>query len=346
MPEPKIAPPQAPLRFDFNKAARDIVADHPELKRNTVFVDLNTNTRIGARVARLRAALSGPFRRMIKNKRQKAEKLLRGSAHALADGSGVNMLAMTLDRPFGLLHGPGLSDEMDKLFAFHHEIGHLVVPAAHAGKLDNCYNKLFGTPNSGREVAADVYAAIRHLQNYGVDSAPLEFAPFKRATDTMNNSHDGAASYVTSFALDAVLRDRHNLLAMDLTPAQVVEKVNEYHLRYTPTAMQVAALLKDLAPLQNQIPKISRQNTAPLLTLAEIALDPATSPQAFYMANRVLSVFLGKMLTGSMWVDIARQLHAKEKTITLDSIFPRGKTPPFPPLTLPRGRKFKVYPRA
>ncbi len=322
MPTPENAALQPPLRFDFNKAARDIVADHPELKRNTVFVDLNTNTRTGPRLARIRATLSGKFRRMIKDKRQKAQTLTRGSAHALADGGGINMLAMTLDRPFGLLIGRGLTDEMDQLFAFHHEIGHLIVPAAHAGKLDDYFGKLFGISNSGREAAADAYAVIRHLQKYGAGSAPIEFAPFKRATDTINNSHDDAQSYVTSFAIDAVLRDRHKLLAAELTPAQVVEKVNEYHLRYTPTRPQVDALLKDFAPLKNEIPKISRTNTAPLLKLAEIALDPATSPQAFYMANRVLSVFLGKMLTGSMWVDIARQLHEKEKTITLDSIFP------------------------
>ncbi|MCC7038601.1 MAG: hypothetical protein IT560_15035 [Alphaproteobacteria bacterium] len=334
MPTPETAPvPSA--RFDFNKAARDIVSDHPELKRNTVFVDLDTNTRIGPRMARIRATLSGKFRKMIKDKRQKAEQLQRGSAHALADGSGVNMLAMTLDRPFGLLHGAGLTDEMDRLFAFNHEIGHLIIPAGHAGKLDNFFSKLFGISNSGREVAADVYATIRHLQKYGADSAPLEFAPFKRATDTMNNSHDDAQSYVTSFAIDAVLRDRHKLAAANLTPAQVVEKVNEYHLRYTPTRAQVDALLKDFAPLKNEIPKISRQNTAPLLTLAEIALDPATSPQAFYMANRVLGVFLGKMLTGPVWVDIARQLHEKEKTITLDTLFPPPEKRAIP-ATLPR----------
>lgn len=334
MPEPAL--PQASLRFDFNKAARDIVSDHPELKRNTVFVDLNTNARTGPRLARIRATLSGKFRNMLRGARQKADTLKRGSAHAVADGDdGVKVLAMTLDRPFGLLAGRGVSDEMDQLFAFHHEIGHLVVPAAHAGKLDNYFSKLFGISNSGREVAADVYATIRHLQKYGADSEPLEFAPFKRATDTMNNSHDDAQSYVTSFAIDAVLRDRHKLLAAELTPAQVVKKVSEYHLRYTPTAAQVDALLKDFAPLQNQIPKISRTNTAPLLKLAEIALDPATSPQAFYMANRVLGVFLGKMLTGSMWVDIARQLHEKEKTVTLDSLFPPPEKRAFPAL-LPR----------
>jgi hypothetical protein len=335
MSKPETAAPQASLRFDFNKAARDIVCDHPELKRNTVFVDLDTNNRIGPRLARIRAALSGVFRRMIKDKRQKAEKLPRGSAHAMGDGSGVNMLAMTLDRPFGLLRGAGLSDEMDKLFAFHHEIGHLIVPAGHAGKLDNYFGKLFGISNSGREVAADAYAAIRHLQKYGANSAPLEFAPLYRARDTINNADDCAASYVTSFALDAVLRDRHKLLAANLTPAQVVEKVNEYHLRYTPTRAQVDALQKDFAPLQNRMQTISRANTAPLLKLAEIALDPATSPQGFYMANRMLSVYLGKILTGPVWVDIARQLHEKEKTVTLDSIFPPSETRAFPAV-LPR----------
>ena len=334
MPTPETAPvPSA--RFDFNKAARDIVSEHPELKRNTVFVDLDTNTRIGPRIARIRAALSGAFRRMVKDKRQKAEKLQRGSAHALADGSGVNMLAMTLDRPFGFLSGKGLTDEMDKLFAFHHEIGHLITPAGHAGKMDDYFSKLFGISNSGREVVADVYATIRHLQKYGTDSAPLQFVPFRRAADTINNCHDDAQSYVTSFAIDAVLRDRHKLLAADLTPAQVVEKVKEYHLRYTPTRAQVDALMKDFAPLQNQMPKISRLNTAPLLTLAEIALAPATSPQAFYMANRVLSQFLGKTLRGPAWVDIARQLHEKEKTITLDAIFPPHEKRAFP-ATLPR----------
>lgn len=330
MPEP--APPQASLRFDFNKAARDIVADHPELKRNTVFVDLNTNTRIGPRMARIRATLSGKFRKMIKDKRQKAEKLRRGSAHALGDGSGVNMVAMTLDRPFGLVAGRGVTDEMDQLFAFHHEIGHLIIPAGHACKLDDYFSKLFGVSNSGREVVADTYAAIRHLQKYGADSAPLDFAPFKRATDTINSCHEDAASYVTSFALDAVLRDRHKLLAAGLTPAQVVEKVKEYHLRYTPTAAQVDALVKDFAPLQNQLHKISRSNPGPLLKLADIALDPATSPQAFYMANRVLSQFLGRTLTGPAWVDIARQLHEKEKTVTLDTLFPPPEKRAFPAL--------------
>ncbi|MDI1226064.1 MAG: hypothetical protein PSY14_00065 [bacterium] len=331
MPTPENASPPPSDSFDFNKAARDIVSDHPALKRNTVFVDLDTNTRTGPRLARMRATLSGKFRKMLRGARKKAGTLKRGSAHAVADGDdGVMVLAMTLDRPFGLLAGKAVTDEMDRLFAFHHEIGHLIIPAAHAGKLDDYFSKLFGISNSGREVAADVYATIRHLQKYGADSAPLEFAPFKRATDTMNNSHDDATSYVTSFAIDAVLRDRHKLLAANLTPAQVVEKVKEYHLRYTPTRPQVDALLKDFAPLQNQIPKITRENTAPLLKLAEIALDPATSPQAFYMANRVLSVFLGKMLTGSMWVDIARQLHEKEKTVTLDSIFPPSEKRAFP----------------
>lgn len=305
-------------RFEFNKAAKQAVKDYPQLAGNTVFIDLTTGERTGTLKARIRTRLSKKFGEYVKQAGDKAAKAThRGDAHAVHH-NGLHGIAMTTDRTYGVVAGKKTTQEMDGLFAFHHELGHLVVPAGKSG-LGKYFDTLFGVSPARAEIAADAYAVIRHLQQYGKDSGPINHAPIRRAMDVI---HHDTPEYLTSFVIDALLRDKDKIVAASLTPAQVVEEVEKYTARYAPSKEQAEALQKDFAPLKGALYKVSKTNLEPFKKLAEITLNPASSPLTFYIGNRILGAFLGPTLFGAEWQEVAKKLRAKEQTMTLDTLFP------------------------
>lgn len=305
-----------PARFDFNKAAKKFTEDFPRFRDRTIFVDLSTKKRNGPLLARIRAVLSGNFRRHLKKAQEKADTVKRGDAHA-AQENGLYAITMTTDRPFNFVKGdPARQAEMDHNFTFHHEAAHLVVPAGHAAIRGEYFGKLFGIPPSLSEGAADAYAVIRHLQEYGAGSAAVDYTPLRRA---LSSIQEDAPEYMTTFIIDAVLRDRGSFAG--LSPNAVVERTQAYAMRYTPSREQSEEMRRAFLPLKGKIMLSSRENDAPMKLLADIALDPAASPFTFYIGNRIIGAMLGKMLNGKEWEGIAARLHAKEKTVTLDTLF-------------------------
>ncbi|HYD16980.1 MAG TPA: hypothetical protein VEF76_00710 [Patescibacteria group bacterium] len=301
-------------RFDFNKAAQAIVADHPQLKNDTVFIDLTSGERHGPLLARVKARLSKAFRKVLARPIKRAARSPNGTASAIRGTGGLNALVMTTGRRFNLFADPA----QDAAFAFYHEAAHLVVPSAAPNEANQSlyFGKLFGYPYSKAEGAADGYAALRLLQqDAGTD---LTRATVMRATDVI---HQDAPEYMTVFMLDAITRDA--ALLTKLNPAETIAAVERYAARYTPARAELDLMRADVAPLKGRLGLVTRDNLAPLRELADIALDPNSSALTFYAANRVLGAFMGRLLTGPEWAETARKLHAMEKIITLDALFPQ-----------------------
>lgn len=332
MATPDYTPRPANLRFDFNKAAKKLVEEHPQLKSKTIFINLTTGERKGPLLARLRAKFKLSFRRNIELARKKKLMTTRGDAHAVRDSGGYAALAMTTDRYFKFVNGPGATLEMDDLFVLRHEAAHIIVKAAQPGIPGEYFNRLFAIAPSRRETAADVYAVMRHLQQFGTDRAPIETVPLRRALSAI---HYDQPDYFTTFAVDAVLRDAKALVAQNLTPEQTAAKVEGYVERYVPSREQTDALRRDFAPLKGIMYTGSKDNQEPLKKLADIALSPKSSPLSFYLANRILGALIGKTLNGPEWVETAKKLHAKEAEMTLDKIFPAVQ-PQAPAKTKPK----------
>lgn len=310
-------------RFEFNKAAAQAVKDHPELADNTVFINLTTGERTGKLGVRIKARLSKKFREYVAQATDKANKASRGSAHSVTS-DGLHAIAMTTGRPFGIVAGKKTNDEMDALFAFNHELGHLVVPAGRPG-VGPYFEKLFEMSPALHEAAADAYAVIRHLQKYGKDSGPVNHSSLRRAMDVI---HHDTPEYYTAFTIEAVLADKEKIAAAKLTPEQTVEAAEKYAQRYVPSAEQIEAMRKDFALLKGELYKVSKGNLAPFKKLAEITLDEKSSPMTFYLGNRILGAFLGQTLNGAEWQEIAKKLHAKEAVVTLNTLFPEKPAKP------------------
>ena len=316
-PESPSARPAA--RFDFNKAAENALHQHPELKNKTLFIDIDTGERSGSLVARARGFLSRKFNKAIDKAAARYDGKKLGGGTAIRNTAGLNAVLLTGNRPFGFVANPVENAAMDSHFAFNHEVGHLVVPAAMPRKIDEYFEKLFDRPYSREEGAADAYAVIRHAQDFGAASHPIEYAAIRRALGFINSE---TLEYNNIFIIDAVLRDRERLVNAKLTPGNTVIAAGLYADRYTPGRAVTEQMRKDFAPLKGVINKTTREDLSAFKKLATIALDPQTSPYSFYLANRVIGRFLGKSLSGPEWVDIAKKLHEKEKSVTLDALFP------------------------
>ena len=321
-PDAQPAPPNA--RFDFNKAAENLFRDHPSLKNKTLFIDLDTGKRTGSIIARAKGFLSRTFNKAVDKSQARYAKTKHGGGVAIRNTGSLNAILLTGNRAFGFVDAPEKNAVMDGHFAFNHEVGHLVVPAAMPRKLDDYYEKLFDRPYSREEGAADAYAVIRHAQDFGAASKPIEYAAIRRATGFI---HSETLDYNNIFIIDAVLRDREKLVNAKLDPANTIIAAGLYADRYTPSRAVTERMQKEFAPLKGLLNKATREDLSAFKKLTDIALDPQVSPHSFYMANRIIGRFLGKALNGHEWVEIAKKLHAKEQGITLDALFPPVKKP-------------------
>ncbi|MBI1215371.1 MAG: hypothetical protein GC185_06085 [Alphaproteobacteria bacterium] len=82
-------------------------------------------------------------------------------SYALAGESGINLIALNANVPG--VYTPKYTRDMRALYVLEHEIGHHVVKSGHAGWH-------YG------ECAADAYAALRHVQTFGLKTEFFKYA--------------------------------------------------------------------------------------------------------------------------------------------------------------------------
>ena len=251
------------MSFDFKKAAREILRDHPEISGRTLFINPATGETNGSLLARLRGRLSDDFCKQLKA----AEKAANDNKTPVADiirHKDVSAVLLTPER----------ETEAEALFDLHRQAARLIIPR---GKnLGKFFAALFDVPQAAEDGAADAYAAIRLLQRKGPDRGFLDRLSAARAAEFIFTGDPGR---LTSFVIDKALSD--NTLAA-LKPQEVVATVEKYVAGCAPSRALSEALVKEFAPLKGK--KLDDEG---LKLLAGITAA-SKNPLATYIGRRAL----------------------------------------------------------
>ncbi|HYD17848.1 MAG TPA: hypothetical protein VEF76_05175 [Patescibacteria group bacterium] len=258
-----------PLRFDFNKAAKKALRDHPELRGRQMFIHAG---RDDAAPFVEKLLLKGVDDEDIEDleKTIRTAKRLKTSFHQAVTrerGKPVGVLVFHPDRHpvFGVTSGAA-----DDAGTFDHELGHALTP------------DLQGTP---AENMADAFAALRHFERFEDATAHIRYAAWKRAAISMLT---GTTSHLTTFTLDKIVIDAQAANFSTLSPADAKAIAADYARKCTPSPKRLAKLAHDFAPLKKM------PVTDAMEKLAAITLKAKTSSDTFYLGARVLTQALAE----------------------------------------------------
>lgn len=287
------------LRFDFHKAVRQLVKDHPELRRNSLFIDAKQGLWLEPSPVLARLADDGALEE-VEETVKTARRLKSSFAQAVALGKKqVQTLVFYPDRHPLYAQRRGLIDDTG---SFDHESGHILAPQA-AGTLS--------------ENTADAYALLRRLQRFGAEEPDTGYCGWKRAYVFATS---GVASHLTTFTADRITCDAKTADFMSLTPAETKAIARDYARRHTPDAKRLQSLAAAFKPLKGAAPEDKT-----FRRLASITLKAPVESDAFYLGARILAgplapggiILDGKsiVLQGRDWETIRRRLEKKLKTL-------------------------------
>jgi len=294
-------PPQTTLRFDFTEAARKVVKDHPELGRNTLFIDAKNDLWLEPSPI-IEKLIDNDEMETIEDVVKSARRLKTSFAQAVDLGRKKEAHALVFHPDQNPLYAqkPGAVDDFG---SFDHETGHMLSPDRH---------------ETAGENAADAYAMLRHLQRFGDQSPDAEYCGWKRA---LVFALTGITSHVTTFTVDKIVVDAKTANFMSLSPKETKAIARDYAALNTPDA----ARLKDLrTAFRHVIRKPANQKPLTAATfrdIARVALKADVNSDAFYISLRILAaplaqggvVYNGKKITlsGHEWDDVRQRLEKK-----------------------------------
>jgi len=298
-PKSRLKPRVPALRFDFHKAVKQLVKDHPELRRNSLFIDAKEGLWLEPSPVLARLADDGALDE-IEETVKTARRLKSSFAQAVALGKkDVQTLVFHPDRHPLYAQRRGLIDDTG---SFDHESGHILAPQT-AGTLS--------------ENTADAYALLRRLQRFGVEEPDTSYCGWKRAYVFATS---GVESHLTTFTADRIVCDAKTANFLSLTPAETKAIARDYAKLHTPDATRLAKLTEAFKPLKGAMPE---EKT--FRRLARITLQAPADSDTFYLGARILSgpmapggvVLDGKsiVLQGAAWEKTRQKLEKKLKTL-------------------------------
>jgi hypothetical protein len=287
----------SPLRFDFQKAARRAMKDHPELKKNGLFINAANDQYIALAPVFKKLEDDDEAQEDIAKNVKIAKRSKTSFFQAIPLDSKNEILTVVFHTDKHTLYDP--SDKLiDDTGTFDHETGHALSTKAHGTLGEN---------------TADAYALLRHLQRYEHRKTDIDFCAWKRALIFMQA---GVTSHLTTFTADKILIDSKTSKFVSLTPQQTIAVAKDYARKHTRDEKQLKSLAKAFSPLAKK-----PLNDATFKQLAKITLAAPVQSDVFYLGARVLLPPLengpmmvdGKkiILTGKDWDRIRQQLHTK-----------------------------------
>jgi len=306
------------LRDVFNREVATAIADFPELKGRFVFINIPDDQTI-ASIEQGRTLLAAP------EQFNYVAAQIAGSAKASGTSLATKVKAANLDvlafmpLPYSIFAGRDQSGEMEAVAEFNHELGHLVVDGAFSAA-DTCY----------KETAADVFAALRHIQRYGDDSRATSKAGWYRAFDFIMT---GDAGHFSTFGLDALAAlqaDGTNIAA--LTPSQTAALAKTIADDHAPDADAQARLTAAFKPAR-EVMQESREVQTCLKEIARLSLE-TEEEDTFRTGERALRHFLNGQvptmpLTGHEWDDIRKKIAARKASPKRQLHSNDSQQPPF-----------------
>lgn len=283
-PAPGKDAPISWIRFDFRAAARKAVKDHPEIKKNTVFVDAANDDYIAA--PRVLAALEDDddAREELEQTVRTAKRLKTSFSDTIALDSKRSLKSVVFHQDRHPLYD-ATNRAIDDIGTFDHETGHVLSPE---------------TEGTLSESTADAYAVIRHTQRFDGVETGIAYTSWKR---TLQFILAGKTSHLTTFTVDKILMDRDSADFVSLTPAQTAKIAKEYARLHTPDEERLKKLARAFRSARDKKP-----NEETFRRIAGITLRADARSDTFYLGARAL---LGPLENGNKIVYNGKTLSLK-----------------------------------
>lgn len=304
----------APLSFDFNKVARQALRDHPELKKDILFVDAENDNYLATSSTLIKLDDDDDAKDELVQTVRHAKRLRTSFAQAIMIDEKKTINAVVFHPDRHTLFDPHNRD-IDSIGTMDHELGHLLSPNAERTHGEN---------------VADAYAILRHLQRFDGQQTHADYAAWKRAMVFISGGH---TSHLTTFTLDRILIDSQSADFVSLTPAQTVAIAREYARKHTPSQERLSKLSADFHSARSKNINANFFREVARITLAA---DPSTD--TFYMGARALIPVLAASsvtlngrniyLRGPEWTRLQAQLVAKIATLPSSHPMKPAKTGP------------------
>lgn len=267
-PEPKAN--ESTFAFDFRAAARKAVYDHPEIKKNTIFVDAANDDYIAAPRVMQKLDDDDDAYDELKKTVRTAKRLKTSFSDTIFLDQKHYIKSVVFHRDRHTLYDPE-NRAIDDVGTFDHETGHVLSPETQGTLAEN---------------TADAYAAIRHVQRFDGQKTDLEYAAWKRSVIFITS---GQTSHLTTFTLDKITIDRATAHFVSLTPAETAAIAKAYAQTHTPDENRLKTLARDFRAARDK-----KVTEATFLRIAAITLRADPSSDTFYMGARALMTPLNR----------------------------------------------------
>lgn len=263
------------LRFSFQKAAAKAVHDHPELEKDTIFINAATGKKLAHPDVLEQLYDDDDAVDTMKDTLRDAKKGKTSFFQPLdADGKKLRSVVFHSDRY--RLYDPK-NRAIDDAATFDHETGHALVPTAHGTLGEN---------------TADAYAVLKHLQRRGGDAGNIDYCGFKRAAISV---FSGTTSHMTGFTVDKILMDNDSADFVSLSPKETVALAKKYAKTHTRSEKDLKRLRDAFKPLKGK-----RPTAASFRKIADITLKAKPESDVFYVGARIL---MTPLTQGSVTLD-------------------------------------------
>lgn len=229
--------------FDFDAAVLEIFEMYPEAKEHLHFYDLGRQRFVPADVEGARTA-----KEWLRDSAHTRERFYTYAKHYTAEGNSAvvpgldrgSCIMLNTSKSAINLMGASVPLLHNVYFVLDHELGHAVAKNGHRN------------PNSQtlHECVADNFAALRHIQRFGPDTASLEKLMLHRAQRLVSLQGHRHAEHFTGFTLEKILEIKDKVDIQRLSPAQTKELATRMALAHTPNDEIVFKIAKAFKPFQ------------------------------------------------------------------------------------------------
>lgn len=292
---------ESKFAFDFRQAARKAVHDHPEIRKNTVFVDAAKKDYIASpRVLQKLYDDDDAFDELQETVRV-ARRLKTSFSDTIYLDHNRYLKSVVFHSDRHRLYDP-VNKDIDDITTFDHETGHVLSPEAQGTAGEN---------------TADAYAALRHFQRFDGQKTDLTYAAWKRSVIFITS---GQTSHLTTFTLDKIIIDRETANFVSLSPAETAALAKAYAKAHTRDEEKLQSLARRFRGARD---KTTTEDTFRRIAGITLRADPASDE--FYIGARALLTPLhrekikldGKTLSfkGPEWDAIRQKLDKKTATL-------------------------------
>ena len=279
---------QQPYIFNLEREVAAFYRDHPEQKRQILFIDATTHP--GGAICRGDetdedeiAGLLGNNGYLYAAVKSTHKTGTGGSVRYNEEGYGCVILKMPRNQNDVSLLGYDTPSDIADVFSFDHETAHLLCPGGSEGD-----------PRT-KECIADAYAVIRHFQRFGADTGVIRNLTAMRTVEMILGHED---DHFTAPVVEKIIADSQTTDFSALTPAETIALATRYAADNAMDVQLVSYMAGNFNALDFKPIYLAHGNFSSLRKLGELVLK-TTLPEEFKWG----AVAVRAILDGNIGVD-------------------------------------------